>query len=51
MADAAEKQWCVLTDEEAKQIAKFSGITVEKVRGVELLVLMKVGAVEIETTL
>jgi hypothetical protein len=44
-----DREWSVLTDEEASEIAAFGGITVEKVRGIELLVLMKAGKVTVAT--
>lgn len=35
--------WAVLSDDEAREIAVFGGIDIDKVRGIEMLVLMKAG--------
>lgn len=42
-----EHEWEVLTQEEAVEIAAFCGVSVEKVRGIEVLVLMKAGRVKV----
>ena len=43
----ATKAWEIFDDEEAAAIANFGGIAVEKVRGIEMLVLLKMGKVRV----
>lgn len=40
--------WQVLTDAEVDEIARFAGIAPAKVRGVEMIVLLKTGQVKVD---
>lgn len=43
-----EEEWEVLTDEEAAEVAMFGGITMNTVRAIELVVLLKAKKVVVD---
>lgn len=46
--DTDKPDWAVLSPEDVALIADFGGVPIDKVRGVEMLVLLKLGTIKVE---